>query len=134
MSKLKIAGVPERGFCRCGRHFPHEGITVTKEQFSADQWTVLWAERNLRITPIAPEQEVAKARLSRDALLAKAITELGSDDFGVDGSPKVSALNAAVAALSDGEAEKVTGDERDAAWAAALGEQTAEGGLENRPE
>lgn len=48
----RVAGVPQKGFYRAGRHWPREGVEVARSDFTDDQWAALEAEPNVTIKPL----------------------------------------------------------------------------------
>ena len=111
-----IAATAAAGFWRCGKHFTKSGIVAKVEDFTKEQWARLAEEPMLKLaaaTDIAAATDEADTA-ARSERLQEAISSLSADDFQNDGKPKLTALNEL---LSD-EPGKVTGAERDAAFAA----------------
>jgi len=48
----RIAGIPEHGFYRAGRHWPREGVEVLRADFTDEQWATLEAEPRLVISSL----------------------------------------------------------------------------------
>lgn len=48
----RIAGTPERGFYRAGRHWPREGVEVARADFDDEQWAALEAEPRLVVVAL----------------------------------------------------------------------------------
>ncbi|PTE15938.1 hypothetical protein [Pseudogemmobacter blasticus] len=98
MKRLIIKATAAAGFFRCGVHWPEAGKTVSRDEFTPEQWTILKDEPNLRIGP-APEDTVDVAGAIEDSLrvsVRDAIGQLEPGDFGEDGLPKVEALRKAL--------------------------------------
>lgn len=109
---VRISSTSRRGFFRCGRGFPFEGVVLSRSEFSEAEWDILSQEPNLRITP-ADEMPEADAQARHDAIWG-AIQVLPPDGFQKDGKPRLDAINAALEGAID---SKVGAAERDAIWA-----------------
>lgn len=46
---LRISGLPSKGFFRCGRFWPHEGVDVEAGELSEEQIKILRAEKFLKV-------------------------------------------------------------------------------------
>jgi hypothetical protein len=115
-----IRAKPERGFRRCGVHFPRVGETFEPDDFTADQWAVLNAEPNLIVRAAGAEGENANETPPDDASIKAAMTaQLAAflaADFQKNGKPKLEAFQAALPEMK----KHITGALRDAVWEAAL--------------
>ena len=139
MIKIKVSAVPERGFCRCGKRWPHEGETVGRDELTEEQWAILQAEKMIKLEPVEEkpdEEEVEESTelfddKSKEALdeskerlvqLIDVFTQLGPNDMTQSGTPSVKAVEAALGA-------DVTAAEIGEAWTlyqTNLEEQTGE--------
>lgn len=95
MRKLLITTVAAAGlFFRLGRAWTKDGITVSQDEFSEDEWNILAAEPMLHIAP-APVSDAPEADPAEDALrsaLREAIGKLEPGDFAEDGVPKAEVI------------------------------------------
>lgn len=51
----RIAGTPEKGFYRAGRHWPREGVEVNRADFTDAEWSALEGEPRLNIRVLVPQ-------------------------------------------------------------------------------
>jgi hypothetical protein len=113
---FKISGTQKSGFCRCGRHFPYEGVIVKQGDFTETQWEILRAEPKLRVETATGNEAADAASDDRQRKITDSIETLKAEDFQKDGKPKLDALND----LLGDELGKIKGGERDAAWDAIV--------------
>lgn len=100
-------------FYRLGRAWSKDGTVVCRDEFSADEWGILKAEKMLHIGPAPDEAEAAAAADETAVERIKAVLgDLQPDDFQKDGKPKLDVLKAKLPELA------VTAALRDQAWAA----------------
>ena len=116
----RIAATSRQGFFRCGRGFTYEGEVVGVDAFTEEQWEIILADPNLRVTPAGelPETE-AQARFD---VIWGAIQILPAEGFQKNGKPRLEDLNAV---LSDDIDGPIDAGERDAIW-----DQMTKGGFE----
>jgi len=50
--KLHVRAVPENGFWRLGRFWPHQGVEVAASEFSEDDLARLKSEKLLTVEPV----------------------------------------------------------------------------------
>lgn len=117
MAKALLIAAVAGSFFRCGRQFTTEAVTVSQDEFTEDQWSVLAAEPRLHIRP-APdgaEPQPGASEALAEALKA-AIATLEEGDFGKDGKPKLEALKERLPELK----AQITASARDEVWATLL--------------
>lgn len=68
--KLNVRALPEAGFFRCGRFFPHQGVSLPALDFTEEEVASLMAEANLVVQFEADEN---------DPVLGEAETTTASD-------------------------------------------------------
>ena len=120
VSAVRVAATSRQGFFRCGHGFTFEGEIVGVDAFTEEQWEVIMAEPNLRVTPTdeVPETE-ARARFD---VIWGAIQILPAEGFQKNGKPRLEDLNAVLADDIDGP---ISAGERDTLW-----DQMTKGGFE----
>lgn len=74
--KLNVRALPEAGFFRCGRFFPHQGVSLPTLDFTEQEVVSLMAETNLVVQFEADENDpvpgVAETTTASDAASGEA--------------------------------------------------------------
>lgn len=81
--KLNVRALSEAGFFRCGRFFPHQGVSLPVEELTEPEVASLMAEANLVVQFEAdendPVQSVAETAIASEAV-QEAVTETPAAD------------------------------------------------------
>lgn len=77
--KLNVRALPEAGFFRCGRFFPHQGVSLPVEELTEQEVARLMAEANLVVQFEAdendPVQGVAETTTASDVTSGDSVPE-----------------------------------------------------------
>lgn len=103
MSKLCIRAVPEDGFWRCGRFWPHAGQNVDASEFTEAEMGRLKAEKLLVVEHAATTDSDAVQEI------LSVLPKLSPEDMTSAGLPKVDSVTALVG-------RRVTGQNVKDAW------------------
>ncbi|NDV27722.1 hypothetical protein [Desulfovibrio sp. JC010] len=86
MIKIKVSAVPERGFCRCGKRWPHEGAIVSREDFTDEQWAILQAEKMIKLEPVEDEPDKEEPEETATGLSAEEVKAIKDGIAGSESS------------------------------------------------